>query len=157
MVTSDAPIFGNIPVDPQWKIAIVRSIWYPELTSRLSSDATDALVAAGIARESISIIDSPGSYELPLLCKQALLSGADGCIAFGIIVQGSTHHAELVAEGAQQGIMQTQLELMKPITFEVLFVNLLEDAQKRSIGKNAKGGLAASTLLTSLARLKELH
>ena len=157
MVLSEALNFGEYIVDPDWRIAIVRSVWYDELTMQMVKDATSALVAAGIKPDNIRVIDAPGSYELPLLCKSALLAGADGCIAFGIIVQGSTHHAGLVADQSAAGCMQVQLELLKPITFEVLFVDILEDAKTRAVGKNAKGPLAAKTLLTSLARVKELH
>ncbi|MBP9850297.1 MAG: 6,7-dimethyl-8-ribityllumazine synthase [Candidatus Peribacteraceae bacterium] len=157
MGMNDAPDFGKIAVDPAWNVVIVRSVWYDELTSQMAKDATDSLVAAGISAENIHIIDAPGSYELPLLCKQALLSGADACIAFGIVVQGETHHARLVSEQAAAGIMHVQLELMKPIVFEVIFVDTLEDARERATGKGAKGPLAAKTALTSLARLKDLH
>ncbi len=157
MAISETPNYGTPDIDPDWKITIVRSVWYDELTKKLVSDASDTLIAAGIKQENIRVIDSPGSYELPLLCKHALLAGADGCIAFGIIVQGATHHAALVAEASAAGIMQVQLELLKPIVFEVLFVDIAEDAERRVSGKNAKGPLAAKTLLTSLARVQELH
>jgi len=157
MALSETPNFGEYIVDPDWKIAIVRSVWYDELTMQMVKDATETLVAAGIQPENIRVIDSPGSYELPLLCKSALLAGVDGCIAFGIIVQGNTHHARLVADQSAAGCMQVQLEIRKPITFEVLFVNDLKDAVARAVGKNAKGPLAAKTLLTSLARLTDLH
>ena len=157
MGMNDTPDFGKISVDPAWKIVIVRSVWYDELTTGMVTDARDTLVNAGINPDNIHVIDAPGSYELPLLCKQALLSGADACIAFGIVVQGETHHARIVSEQAAAGIMQTQLELLKPIVFEVIFVDKLEDARERATGRGAKGPLAAKTVLTSLARLKDLH
>ncbi len=157
MSISETPKIGIPLVDPDWKITIVRSVWYDDLTKKLVSDASETLVAAGIKPENIRIIDAPGSYELPLLCKKALLAGADGCIAFGIIVQGVTHHARLIAEQAAAGMMQVQLELVRPIVFEVLFVNLLEDARMRVTGTHAKGALASKTLLTSLARVKEIR
>lgn len=157
MQIGEAPNFGQVSVDSDWKIAIVRSVWYDELTSAMARDAQSTLTKAGINKEHIRIIDAPGSYELPLLCKQALMAGADACIAFGVIVQGATHHARLVADESAAGIMQTQLELLKPIVFEVLFVDVLQDAKDRAIGKNAKGPLAAMTILTQLARLKDLH
>ncbi len=157
MVLSETPNFGEYIVDPDWRITITRSVWHGELTTQMVKDASETLVAAGIKPENIRVIDAPGSYELPLLCKSALLAGADGCIAFGIIAQGATHHARLVAEESAAGCMQVQLELMKPIIFEVLFVDDIEDAKARAVGKNAKGPLAATTLLTSLARLKDLH
>lgn len=157
MLTGDAPIFGKLTVDPSWKIAIIRSIWYDELTGTMADDAKKTLMTLGVRAENIRVIDAPGSFELPLLCKQALLAGADGCIAFGIVVQGATHHAALVAEQSAAGCMQVQLELQKHIVFEVLFVDMLEDARVRAIGKNAKGPLAARTILSCLARAHELH
>lgn len=157
MVTGEAPIFGKLTADPDWKIAIIRSIWYDEFSSNMVADAEKTLIAAGIKPANIRIIDAPGSFELPLLCKQALMAGADGCIAFGIIVQGATQHAGLVAGQSAAGCMQVQLELLKPITFEVLLVDILEDARVRTIGKNAKGLLAARTILSSLAQAKQLR
>lgn len=157
MVVTEGPIFGSVIVDPDWKIAILRSVWYDELTSNMVREALATLIDAGIQEKNVRIIDAPGSYELPLLCKQALLAGADGCIAFGIIVQGDTHHAKLVADQSAAGIMQVQLETMKPIVFEVLFVDSVEHAKTRAIGKNSKGPLAARTLLSSLAKLREIH
>ena len=157
MVISEAPNFGTYDVNPAWKIAIVRSVWYDELTTRMSSDAREALIASGIVSENIVMIDAPGSWEIPLVCKHALEAGADGCIAFGVIVQGATHHARLVAEESAAACMQLQLDMDKPITFEVLFVNNVEDARTRAIGAHAKGPLAARTILTSLARVRDLH
>ncbi len=157
MKTGETPNVGTMSVDPRWKIVIVRSVWYDELTMQLVSDARTALVAAGVKPENIHVIDAPGSYELPLLCQHALENGADGCIAFGIIVQGDTHHARLVAEQSAAGCMQVQLQTGKPITFEVLFVDNVEHARVRSTGKGSKGPLAAKTLLSSLARVKDLR
>lgn len=157
MDMGEAPIFGKINVNPAWKVAIARSVWYPELTSSLTNDAADALVAAGISRENILFLDSPGSYELPLLAKKALEAGADGVIVFGIIVQGATHHARLVADESAAGCMRVQLDAGKPVIYEVLFVDTLEDAEARSIGPKAKGALAARTLMSQLANIADLH
>jgi 6,7-dimethyl-8-ribityllumazine synthase len=155
-MASEAPDIGAINVHPDWKIVIVRSVWYDNLTKALVSDAAKVLIDAGIKKNNISVIDAPGSFEIPLLCKEAL-KDADGAIAFGIIVEGATHHARLIADQAAAGIMQTQLELAKPIVFEVIYVNDVVDAEKRTIGKDAKGGLAARTLLSSLAQLQKLR
>lgn len=156
-MNSDFPDFGAITINPDWKITIIRSVWYPEWSGAMVADAGNILIAAGIPQSNISVIDAPGSFELPLLCKKALESGAHGAIAMGIVVQGATHHAELVATQAAAGCMQTQLSLGKPIVFEVLFVNALEDAKARVKGSDGRGALAARTLLTQLAKLSEMH
>lgn len=157
MAIDETPIFGKLQVDPSWKIAIIRSVWYPELTASLVHDALDALVAAGIQKENVLFIDAPGSFELPLLSKHAIEAGADGIITFGIIVQGATHHARIVAEQSAEGCMRVQLDTGKPIIYEVLYVDSVDDAKTRSIGPKAKGALAARTLLSQLAKLAELH
>lgn len=158
MVTSETPDFGPLKADPTWRIAILRSVWYPELTAALRDGAMKALMKAEIPQENILLIDSPGSFELPFLSQHAIRElKVDGIIAFGIVVQGATHHAQLVAEQAAEGIMRVQLDTGVPITFEVMFVNTLEDARSRSLGPKGKGPLAAATLLSCLANSKKMR
>ncbi len=152
------PDLGRTPANPAWKIAIVRSLWHGECTAALEESAIAALVQAGIKRKNILCIDVPGSFEIPLVVQQAFeKSDVDGAIAFGVIVQGETHHAELVANQAAAGLMQVQLQQKKPVTFEILYVDHLKDAVARSIGKESKGRLAALTLLSSLATNRKIH
>ncbi len=155
---TEAPDFDSLKADPSWKITIVRSVWYPECTNALTHDAKVALITAGISEENITVIDAPGSFEIPLLAKHAIEDvRCDGVIAFGIVVQGATHHASLVAEQAAAGIMNVQLSTGVPVTFEVMFVDTIEDAQVRSLGPKGKGSLAAHTLLSCLAKLCEMR
>jgi 6,7-dimethyl-8-ribityllumazine synthase len=158
MSHAELPSFGSIKADLTWKVAIIHSIWHAECTDAMVAGAREELIKHGIDPKNILDVPSPGSFELPLLSKQAI-EGKDvnGVIAFGVIVQGQTHHARLIAEEAARGIMQLQLEKNVPITFEVLFVDNIEDARARSIGPNSKGPLAAQTLLHSLARQAELQ
>ncbi len=157
MTIDNLPEFGKSRINPDWKIAVIHSVWHPEVSSLITDSAIAAFISAGIPNSNITVIDAPGSFELPLLCKRALESGADGAIAIGIVVQGATHHAELIAREASSGCMQTQLALGKPIVFEVLFVKAIEDAKARAVGPHAKGPLAARTLLTQLAKLSEMR
>ena len=158
MALSETPTFDSLAADPSWKIAILRSVWYPDCTNALTSDAQKMLLGAGIPQKNILVIDAPGSFELPLLAKHAIEQlTCDGVIAFGIVVQGATHHAALVAEQAAAGIMHVQLQTGVPITFEVMFVNTLEDAVTRSIGPKGKGSQAAKTLLSCLAKIREMR
>lgn len=158
MALLDFPIFGPMHVDPSWKIGVVRSVWHDDLTSVMSSTCIAKLKEFGIQEANIVEILAPGSFEVPLFCKHALNElGCNGVIAFGIVLQGATHHADLVAREAARGCMELQLESGKPVTFEVLYVNTIDDARKRSIGKEAKGPLAAQTVLSCLAKQAELR
>ena len=158
MALNDTPSFGEIVVNPAWKIAVIHTVWHGELTKSLMMQCRDRLIERGIPSENVLSILAPGSFEAPLFAKHAFLDrGCDAVVVFGIIVQGATHHAELVAKEAARACMQLQQDTGKPVTFEVLFVNTLDDAKQRSIGKNSKGPLAADTVLTSLAQLAQLR
>ncbi len=152
------PAFIGHKLSPTSRIGIVRSIWHGELTKQMEDDAATLLLAAGLREENLFRVGAPGSYEIPLLCKELIHhQKLDGVIAFGVIVQGATHHARLIAESATHALMSLQLETGVPIIDEILFVDDIEDAAARSTGDHAKGPLAARTLLHSLALLTELR
>lgn len=158
MPLGDIPVFGSVTVDPSWRIAVIRSVWHPECTGPMQENAVEALRKAGIPVKNIVSIDAPGSFELPVLAKHAIESlKVDGVIVFGVVVQGATHHARLVAEQAAAGCMQLQMRTGVPVTFEVLFVDDIKDAVTRSVGKDGKGPLAAATLLSCLAKVREMR
>ncbi len=139
--------------DPSWKIGIIRSSFYKEEIDALTESAVETLRAAGIPQEHISVHDVPGSFEIPLVGSALAKKGTcDALIALGIIVEGETHHAALLAQEATRGIMDTQLQYDIPFGFEILYVNRLEDAQKRL----NKGEEAARAVLESLKVLRSL-
>ncbi|MEQ1849867.1 MAG: 6,7-dimethyl-8-ribityllumazine synthase [Candidatus Peribacteraceae bacterium] len=156
MPLGDAPDFGSLTLDPKWTIAIVRSEWHPKLTTAVSENAATELARLGIPSDNIGLFTIPGSFELPLACQKAL-ERFDAVIAFGIIVEGQTHHARLIADQAAAGCMQVQLLTGKPVTFEVLYVRNIADAETRVHGVMNTGVIAARTVLSSLARLKEIQ
>jgi 6,7-dimethyl-8-ribityllumazine synthase len=144
-------------VDTGWKIAIVRSAWHPECVDPMVTEAKAELTRLGVPKANVFTVEAPGSFEVPLLCQWAIRERkADAVIAFGVIVQGQTHHARIVAEQAAAGIMKVQLETGAPIAFEILFVDDVAHAKARSTGEHGKGPLAARTVLISLAKLKHL-
>lgn len=157
MSNLNSPDMGEMNADPAWSVAIVRSLWHGELTQALAIAAKQSLMSFGIDEKNIRIIDAPGSYELPLLCQAALQNGANAAIAFGVVVEGETHHARLIADSAAAGCMQVQLALQKPIIFEVLHVDDIAHARARSIGPEGKGPMAAATLVSMLVRIKEIN
>jgi 6,7-dimethyl-8-ribityllumazine synthase len=158
MSVHEVPSLGHVKVNPRWKVAIVQSAWYPECSDALSQSARTSLIKAGMKDSNIRTIVAPGSFELPLFCKTAIQKlKVQGVIAFGVVLQGETQHARLVAEQAAAGILQVQLMTGVPVAFEVIYVNRLEDARKRSIGLHSKGPIAAATILSCLAKLGEMR
>ncbi len=152
------PSFDVSAVDPAWKIAIVRGAWHGELTEAMARDAADTLRKAGIPEANVSIEVAAGSFEIPLAAKWLIDERKpDGVLAFGVIVQGETHHAQSVASAATQGLMSLQLATGTPIINEILFVANRSQAEARATGDRATGTLAAQTLLHSLALRAKMH
>lgn len=151
------PSLPRLPVDPSWTFAIVRSVWYGDLTEALAESARAELVRYGVSRENIQIIDAPGAYEIPLLCQTAIERGASGVLAFGIVMQGDTDHAQHVTTSVAHALMDIQLQQRTPILFEVLHVRSIEDARARTQGPGAKGPYAAAAILHSLATMQKMR
>ena len=123
----------------------------------MASEAKAELLKQGIAAKNIIEVQVPGSFEVPLACMHIIeRKHVDALIAFGVIVQGQTHHARLIAEQAARALMQLQMDTGVPVAFEVLFVDKLTHAKARSTGKHGKGPHAAQTVLTTLAKLSDL-
>ena len=144
---------GSIPAlkaDPSWKIGIVASEYYKEEMDALVEGAIQVLIKAGIPTKNIARYAAPGSFEIPLIGQWVAEKGeVDALMAFGIIVEGETHHAELLARETTRGIMKIQLQFGIPFTFEVLYSTLAQ-ARERCFGESNKGVEAASALLAAL-------
>lgn len=145
--------------DPAWKIGIVASYYYKEEMEGLVAGAKEALKEAGVPDAHISLWEASGSFEVPLI-GAALLEGknVDALIGFGIIVEGKTHHARLLAENVARAFMDVQIRYCKPFAFEILYVNDLEQARERSApGPANKGREGAHAALHSLQELKRIR
>lgn len=144
-------------IDADWRIGIVASSYYKDEIDALIEGARKTLVDAGINDANITVYPAPGSFEIPLIgAALAEEEKVDALIGFGIIVEGETHHARLLAEAATNGIMETQLTYHIPFAFEILYVNTIKDARARTIGQHNKGIEAALAVLHTLSSLNSI-
>ncbi|HLP23532.1 MAG TPA: 6,7-dimethyl-8-ribityllumazine synthase [Microbacteriaceae bacterium] len=106
------------------RVVIVAGSWHTEISDGLIAGAQRALDAAGAEH---SLVRVPGAFELPVVSKAALLSGADAVVALGVIIRGGTPHFEFVSNAATDGLTQLALATGKPVGFGVL---TLDDEQQ---------------------------
>ncbi len=128
---------------------VFHTTWYPDIIQGLLKGALQVLRPTPYT---LSILPAPGSYELPLAAKQALIHPHTiGAVALGCIIQGETPHFTFISQACTQGLMQVGLELCKPIGFGIITAHTEEQAQARSQpnAKN-KGEEAAKALLAQL-------
>lgn len=148
--TSDLPA----SISSSWRVGIIHSLFHADIVHRLAAAAEHTLKEAGISKSNIRLYPVAGSFEIPLM-GAALLAAkeADALIGLGVIVEGETHHARLLAESVAHGIMDVQIKYTAPFAFEVLYVNALAQAEERAGTVGNKGEEAARAVLTSLAQL----
>lgn len=147
-------VSASLPAaDPSWKVGIVASSYYKEEIDALFTSAKETLLEAGLPEPNIHLYEAAGSFEIPLIGEAlARAKAVDALIGFGIIVQGETKHADLLAAETTRGIMDVQLRHSLPFAFEVLWVDTLEQARARG----SKGREAAAAVLKSLAELSKI-
>lgn len=133
------------------RVGIVHSTFYTEEIQSLIDGARETLLSAGLDPKNISLHAAPGSWEVPLIgAVLAKKKAVDALIGFGIIIEGKTHHAELLAREAARGMMDVQVKEGIPFAFEILYVDSLELVRARL----DKGKEAAFAVLQALKALQ---
>ena len=74
---------------------------------RLVEAALEVLRGRGAVDTDLEVVWVPGSFELPLACRWAALTGRfDAVLAFGVLIQGETEHFRLVADVSTKGLQE---------------------------------------------------
>ncbi|GAA4153569.1 6,7-dimethyl-8-ribityllumazine synthase [Leifsonia shinshuensis] len=139
------------------RVVIVAGTWHEQITDGLIAGATRTLEASGA---DYSLVRVPGSFELPVVSKAALESGADAVVALGVIIRGGTPHFEYVSAAATDGLTRVALDTGKPVGFGVLTLD--DEAQGIDRAglpgsKEDKGEEAAHAALATAIALRELR
>ncbi|WP_168625599.1 6,7-dimethyl-8-ribityllumazine synthase [Cryobacterium sp. BB307] len=139
------------------KVTIVAGHWHEEITNGLLAGAHRVLDASGAEVTEIRV---PGSFELPVVCKAALESGADAVVALGVIIRGGTPHFEYVSAAATDGLTRVALDTGKPVGFGVLTLDDEQQGIDRAGlpgSQEDKGAEAASAALATAVALREVR
>jgi 6,7-dimethyl-8-ribityllumazine synthase len=139
------------------KITIVAGQWHEEITNGLLAGAHRALAASNVEVTEVRV---PGSFELPVVSKAALDSGADAVVALGVIIRGGTPHFEYVSDAATSGLTQVSLLTGKPVGFGVLTLDDEQQGIDRAGlpgSKEDKGEEAAEAAVATAVALRAIR
>lgn len=146
---------GNLDAS-KLKVGIVVSRFNELISKGLLEGATDCLKRHGAKEESIDIVWSPGSFELPLVAKKLAKSGKyNAVICLGAVIRGGTPHFEYIASEAAKGIAKVTLETEVPVIFGVLTTDTLEQALERAGAKPGNKGFSAALSAIEFANLAQ--
>ncbi len=140
-------------------ISIVCARYNEQYTDALLQNCLDELEqCAPYAR--VSVVRVPGAFEVPVTVKRTItLSKEDDkpnvVIAFGVILRGSTAHADLVGTAVTNQLMSMACETMIPIIHEVLLLNDEKQAFARCIASSLNRGREAARAAIEMLELQE--
>ena len=147
-------VLEGTPLGKRRSVGVVVSRFNGGVTTRLLEGALEALEAAGVAKDAITILPVPGAFELPLAAMALAKTRRYACIvALGAIVRGETPHFDYVASECASGLQLAAIETGIPVSFGVLTVDTVEQGEAR-ISRAADAVRSALEMADLFARLR---
>jgi len=136
-------------------VGVVVSRFNGEISNRLLTSALEALAAAGVPEDRVTVMPVPGAFELPIGAMALAKTRRYSCvIGLGCVVRGETAHFEYVSSEAASGLQLAGLETGVPVAFGVLTVDTVEQAEAR-VGKGAEAARAALEMADLFSQVRE--
>jgi 6,7-dimethyl-8-ribityllumazine synthase len=154
-IPDDVAVLEGSPSGADRTVGVVVSRFNGEISNKLLQSALEALAAAGVVEERITVMPVPGAFELPFGAMALAKTRRYSCvIALGCVVRGETPHFEYVAGEAASGLQLAGLETGVPVAFGVLTVDTAEQAEAR-LDKGADAARAALEMADVFAQVRE--
>jgi 6,7-dimethyl-8-ribityllumazine synthase len=139
-------------------VAIVAAQYNSEFVEGLISHAQREL-AILLPDSSIQNFQVPGAFEIPLFIQEIAERGAfNAIIALGVVIQGETQHARLIAEAVTSSLLDISLRFRVPVIHEVLLLENAAQARERcledEINRGTEAARVAVRMIQALAESK---
>ncbi len=147
-------VLEGVPDGGRRAVGIVVSRFNGNVTSRLLDRALQELEAAGVRRDAITIMVVPGAFELPVAATALAKTRRFACIVgLGCVIRGDTPHFDYVASEAASGLQLAALETGVPVSFGLLTLDRVEQAEPR-IEKGAEAVRSALEMADVFSHLR---
>lgn len=125
------------------------------VAARYNEKFTDALLDNCLAeleesapRVKVDVVRVPGAFEVPVMVKRSIVQSGGGepaaVIALGVILRGSTAHADLIGSAITSQLMTIACDTLVPVVHEVLLLDNEEQAFARCIASSLNRGREAA-------------
>lgn len=136
------------------RIGIVCARFNDFFVSELLGGALDTIKRLGGDLANVDIAWVPGSFEIPLVISKMMDTGKyDATIALGMVIQGSTSHADHINSQVSKALGQLALEKGIPAIYGVVSTENIEQAIERSGTKAGNRGADAARCAVEMANL----
>ena len=137
-------------IGPKVRICIVASKYNEQFTDALVENAIEELGEL-VPQGRVDLIRVPGAFEIPVMVASVLDRDPPACvIALGLIIRGSTAHADLVASSVTDALQRLAVQTIRPVIHEVLLVEDEKQAYARCIGAQLNRGKEAARAAASM-------
>lgn len=132
------------PIQDRVSIAIVASLYNNQFVQGLLDAGREELEELA-PNAVITVYRVPGAFEIPACAELAIKNTKpDAVITYGVIIRGSTEHADLVGASVTDALQQMAVRHTTPVIHEVLLVNSEEQAEERCLGTKINRGTEAA-------------
>ncbi len=140
-------------IGPKVRVCIVASKYNEQYTDALVENALEELGEL-VPQGRVDLIRVPGAFEIPVMVASVLDREPPACIiALGLIIRGSTSHADLVARSVTDSLQALAIKSLCPVIHEVLLVEDEKQAYARCIGAALNRGKEAARAAASMIDL----
>ena len=122
------------------RVCIVAAKYNEKFTDALVENAIEELGEL-VPMARIDLIRVPGAFEIPVAVSTILSRGEFRCIiALGLLIQGDTGHADIVATSVTNALQDMSVQHKVPVIHGVLLVNDEKQAYTRCIAASQNRG-----------------
>jgi len=138
------------------KYGLIVSRFNEFITNKLLGGALDALMRHGAKDEDITVVWTPGAFEIPVVARKMADSDRyNAVIALGAVIRGNTPHFDYVANEVSKGVAQVAMSSGIPVLFGVLTTDTIEQAIERAGTKAGNKGFDAAIAAIEMVNLME--
>ncbi len=131
----------------KFRFALVASLFNREYTDALVKSAQLALKG-----HDTTIVRVPGAFEIPLQVQRlARTKRYAAVLAYGVVWQGKTAHAQEILRAVTDALMRISLESDVPVIHQVLAVSTEAEARARCMGVKLNRGIEGAQAALALA------
>ena len=133
------------------KFAIVASQFNARYVQGLVNHATEEIRAL-VPGAFLSLYQVPGAFEIPIVVRElATRDDIDAILAIGVIIRGSTAHADHLATSVTNALQQIAVEHGVPVINAVLSLEDEDQARERCLEKKINRGIEAARAAVQIA------
>jgi 6,7-dimethyl-8-ribityllumazine synthase len=147
-------IEGDFSTPKDAAFAIVAARFNDFIVDKLIAGAVDGLTRHGVPKDAITLVRTPGAFELGLIAQRLAVSGKFAAvIALGAVIRGATPHFDHVCSAAAGSCSSAALDSGLPVIFGVLTTDSIEQAVERAGTKAGNKGFDAALAAIEMVNL----